>query len=165
MPKQVETAPQYVQRILSNIEGKDPIQVLGATAGRLRAIVRDTPLATLRRRPAPDKWSPVEIIAHLADVEIAASWRMRSILAHDGVPTQAFDQDEWVRNLRYEATDPAESIDLFDAARTANLRLLRRVDPKRLENHGMHSERGRETVAHLIRLFAGHDLNHLAQLR
>src|SRR5688572_28851558 len=55
MPKHVETAPEYVQRILSNVEGKDPLQVLGATAGRLRAIVRDTPLERLRRKPAPDK--------------------------------------------------------------------------------------------------------------
>jgi hypothetical protein len=164
MPKLVETPSQYVQRILSNVEGKDPLQVLGATAGRLRAIVRDTPLEALRRRPAPDTWSPVEIIAHLADSEIVASWRMRSILAHDGVPIQPFDQDEWVTNLRYAATDPVESVDLFEAARTATLRLLRRVDPKRLENHGMHAERGREPIAHLIRLYAGHDLNHLAQL-
>jgi hypothetical protein len=164
MPKLVETPSQYVQRILSNVEGKDPLQVLGATAGRLRAIVRDTSLEALRRRPAPDTWSPVEIIAHLADSEIVASWRMRSILAHDGVQIQPFDQDEWVTNLRYAATDPVESVDLFDAARMANLRLLRRVDPKRLENHGMHAERGREPIAHLIRLYAGHDLNHLAQL-
>jgi len=105
MPRHVETPSQYVQRILSNIEGKDPLEVLGATAGRLRAFVRDSPPHVLRRRPAPDKWSPVEIIAHLADVEIVMSWRMRSILAHDGVPIQAFDQEEWVRNLNYEATD------------------------------------------------------------
>jgi uncharacterized damage-inducible protein DinB len=164
MPRQVETPSQYVQRILSNIEGKDPWQVLGATAGRLRAFVRDSPPNALRRKPAADKWSAVEILAHLADTEIVASWRMRSILAHDGVPIQAFDQDEWVRNLKYEASDPAESVDLFEATRTANLRLLRRVDPKQLENHGMHAERGRETVVHLIRLFAGHDLNHLRQI-
>src|SRR5688572_26758519 len=110
MPRHVETPSQYVQRILSNIEGKDPLEVLGATAGRLRAFVRDSPPHVLRRRPAPDKWSPVEIIAHLADVEIVMSWRMRSILAHDGVPIQPFDQNEWVRNLNYEATDPAESV-------------------------------------------------------
>jgi hypothetical protein len=164
MPRHVESPSQYVQRILSNIEGEDPLQVLGATAGRLRAIVRDSPAETLRRKPAPDKWSAVQIIAHLADAEIVASWRMRSILAHDGVPIQPFDQDEWVTNLKYEATDPAESVALFEATRTANLQLLSRVDPKQLEHHGMHAERGRETIAHLIRLYAGHDLNHLKQI-
>jgi DinB superfamily len=164
MPKDVETPSQYVQRILSNVEGKDPLEVLGATAVRLRTVVQDSPAELLGRRPSPDKWSPVEIIAHLADVEIVMSWRMRSILAHDGVSIQPFDQDEWVTNLRYEASDPAESVELFEAARTANLRLLRRVDPNQLEHHGMHPERGRETVAHIIRLLAGHDLNHLGQL-
>ena len=164
MGKRVETPQEYVQRILGNLKGRDPMEVLGATAERLRGYVRDTPTDVLRRRPAPDKWSAVEIMAHLADVEIVMGWRFRLILAHDGVAVQAFDQDEWVRNLRYQDTDPAESVDQFEPARKANLRLLRRVEPSRLENYGVHPERGRETIAQLIRLVAGHDLNHLAQL-
>jgi hypothetical protein len=28
----------------------------------------------------------------------------------------------------------------------------------------MHAERGQETIAHLIRLNAGHDINHLKQI-
>lgn len=164
MGRRVETPQEYVQRILGNLKGADPMEVLGGTAGRLRRHMRDTPIDVLRRRPAPDKWSGVEIIAHLADVEIVMGWRFRLILAHDGVAVQAFDQDEWVRSLGYQDTDPAESVDQFEQARKANLQLLRRVDPSRLENHGVHPERGRETVAHLIRLVAGHDLNHLTQL-
>jgi hypothetical protein len=150
--------------MLGNLKGQDPMEVLGATAGRLRRYVRDAPIDVLRQRPAADKWCGVEIIAHLADVEIVMGWRFRLILAHDGVAVQAFDQDEWVRNLRYEDTDPAESVDQFEPARKANLQLLRRVEPSRLANHGVHPERGRETVAQLVRLVAGHDLNHLAQL-
>jgi len=57
-------------------------------------------------------------------------WRFRLILAHDGVAVQAFDQDEWVRNLRYQDTDPAESVDQFEPARKANLQLIRRVEPR-----------------------------------
>jgi hypothetical protein len=139
------------------------MEVLATTAGRLRDYAAQ-PEAVLRRRPAPDKWSAVEIMAHLADVEIVGSWRFRLILAHDGIPVQAFDQDEWVKNLRYEETGPAESVELFDATRRANLRLFQRVDPARLEHRGVHPERGPESVAQIIRLFAGHDLNHLAQI-
>jgi hypothetical protein len=37
--------------------------------------------------------------------------------------------------------------------------------PKNLwENYGMHQERGKETIAHIVSMFAGHDLNHLAQV-
>ena len=56
------------------------------------------------------------------------------------------------------------SLDLFEANRRANLRLLRAVDPALHDNFGMHGERGRESIAHLIRLNAGHDLNHLGQV-
>jgi hypothetical protein len=28
----------------------------------------------------------------------------------------------------------------------------------------MHQERGKETIAHIVRMFAGHDLNHLTQV-
>jgi DinB superfamily len=162
--KRGETPQEYTRRILGYAEGKDALAVLGATGNRLRTMVRTNPLTALRRRPAPGKWSPVEIIAHLADAEIVASYRLRMIVAHDGIAIQAFDQNEWAANLRYDAIDPEESVELFDVTRTANLRLLRRIDPSRHENYGMHAERGRETVSHLIRLYAGHDLNHLGQL-
>jgi len=162
--KQVETPAEYTRRILGNVEGKDPWTVLESTAGRLHTVVEKAAPEILGRRPAPGRWSPTEIITHLADAEIVMSYRLRMILAHNGVAIQAFDQDEWATNLAYEAADPRESVDLFEATRTANLRLLRRVDPRLHENYGMHSERGRESVSHLIRLYAGHDLNHLRQI-
>ncbi|MDQ3950064.1 MAG: DinB family protein [Gemmatimonadota bacterium] len=160
----METPSEYTRRILSYAEAEDPLAVLQATPERLRKIVQNTPAAVLRRQPAPDRWSPAQIIAHLADSEIVASYRLRMILAHNGVDIQAFDQNEWAANLAYEAAEPDESVDLFDATRVANLRLLRRVDPHLHENYGLHAERGRETVSHLIRLYAGHDLNHLGQI-
>jgi DinB family protein len=162
--KRVESPSEYTRRILSYAEGKDPLAVLEATPERLRQIVQNTPAAVLRRQPGPGRWSPAQIIAHLADAEIVVGHRMRMIIATNGVDIQAFDQDKWAANLAYESADPGESVDLFEATRVANLRLLRRVDPRLHENYGMHSERGRETVTHMIRLYAGHDLNHLGQI-
>jgi hypothetical protein len=104
------------------------------------------------------------VLAHLADVEIVTGWRMRSVLASDGVPLQPFDQDHWAEAFKYGEIDPAESLAAFSAARASLLSLLGRVDPARHAHHGMHAERGKETVAHLIRLYAGHDLNHLKQI-
>jgi hypothetical protein len=48
--------------------------------------------------------------------------------------------------------------------RENNLRMLKTLPKNLWENHGMHSERGKETLAHIVRMFAGHDLNHLAQV-
>ena len=45
--------------------------------------------------PAPGKWSPAEIVCHLADCEIAFAFRLRQTLAEDNHTIQPFDQDKW----------------------------------------------------------------------
>jgi uncharacterized damage-inducible protein DinB len=130
----------------------------------LRALVAGRDERELARPPAPGRWSVREILAHLADCEVVLAWRLRSILATSGVPLQAFDQDRWAAAFKYDQVPCSESLDLFEANRRANLRLLRSLDPALFENFGMHQERGRESVNHLIRLNAGHDLNHLRQI-
>ena len=159
-----ETPQQYIARILSFTGEHDPMEVLRTTGSRLQVLVASTPAARWTRRPEPGRWSAGEILAHLADVEIVTGWRLRSILAHDGVPIQAFDQNAWAAAFKYAEADVRESLATFTAARASLLSLLKRVDSARLEHHGMHAERGRETVPHLVRLYAGHDLNHLAQI-
>ncbi len=162
----VDADPQaYTRRILSNLQGRDPMDVLSSTAGRLRELTSERTREELARKADPQRWSVVQILAHLADAEIVGAWRYRSILACDGVALQAFDQNAWASAFRYEDTDPSESIQLFDANRSATLSLLRRADPALYANYGMHAERGKETIEHLIRLYAGHDLNHLAQIQ
>ncbi|MGH9162045.1 MAG: DinB family protein [Vicinamibacteraceae bacterium] len=159
-----ETPQEYTQRILSNIGDDDPWDVLASTASRLRQLVEGRPEGMLRRKPARNRWSIVEILAHLADCEVVTGWRLRSILASSGTALQPFDQNRWADVFTYEQISPDDSLELFDANRRGNLRLLRSVDPALHENFGIHEERGRESVPHLIRLYAGHDLNHLRQV-
>jgi len=50
------------------------------------------------------------------------------------------------------------------ALRAGHLRLLRSLGPEQLRRHGVHRERGEESVGHLIRIYAGHDLLHQRQI-
>jgi uncharacterized damage-inducible protein DinB len=159
-----ETAQQYINRILGYVEGKDPLKVQKSTAKKMEKLIKPLSKKQIRRRPAPGKWSIAEILAHLADAEVVGSWRMRVILGADGTPIQAFDQDVWAKTFRYEGQDPKHSLKVFRVLRENNLTLLRSVPRKLWENHGLHSERGKETIAHIVRMFAGHDLNHLQQV-
>ena len=159
-----ETTAQYVARMLSNVEGQDALAVLASTPERLKTLLQTTTREDWTNRPAPGRWSAGEVLAHLADCEVVAGWRVRSILATDGVALQPFDQDAWARAFNYEDVDVGEALATFTAGRASLLSLLARVDRARLEHHGMHAERGKETIAHLIRLYAGHDINHLKQI-
>ena len=159
-----ETAHEYIARILSHSAGQNGLTVLGQTADRLKALLDSTAPEKWRRRPEPGRWSAGEVLAHLADVEIVSGWRVRSILASDGTPLQAFDQNAWAEAFKYAEVEPVESLRTFTAARASLLSLLDRVDPSRRTHHGLHAERGQETIAHLIQLNAGHDINHLKQI-
>jgi hypothetical protein len=159
-----ETPQQYTQRIIANTEGKQPLTVQAATAKKLERLIKGVPTAKLRKRPAPDKWSVSEILAHFADVEVTVGFRMRSILGAPGTSVAAFDQDSWVISGHYEKRDPRKSIEHFRVAREANLSLLKSLKPEQWKHYGMHAERGQETIEHVVRMLAGHDLNHLHQI-
>jgi hypothetical protein len=159
-----ETAQQYTQRILANAQGQDPIKVLSATNKKMARLIKDVPTVKLRKRPAPDKWSVAEIVAHLADVEIAVGWRMRSILGAPGTPVQAYDQNAWVIAGHYEKRAPRKSIELHRVVREANLALLKSLSPNQWKHYGHHAERGEESIEHMVRMVAGHDINHLGQI-
>ena len=159
-----ETFQEYSARLLSLSAGKDPLAVLEATPGRIASLIAGRDAGELRRSPGPGRWSVVQIIAHLADAEIVGAYRFRMILAAPGTPIQAFDQDDWARAMKYEAADPHAALALFEALRAAQLRLWRGLNDDELDRFGIHAERGKESVRHLLSLYAGHDLNHLAQI-
>src|ERR1700674_4763063 len=159
-----ETPQEYIKRISGHVEGQEPLKVQAATPKKLERLIKGVPAAKLHKRPAPEKWSVAEILAHLADSEMVRSWRMRQILGAPGTPIQAFDQNVWAISGHYEKRDPRKSVELFRVLREANLALLKSLTPEQWKHHGMHAERGKETIEHIVRMFAGHDLNHTKQV-
>jgi hypothetical protein len=159
-----ETAQQYIQRILENLEGQEPLKVQAATAKKIEKLLKRVPPAKLRKRPAPDKWSITEIVTHLADTEMVGGYRMRMILATPGTPIAAFDQDVWVTSGHYDKRNARKSLEHFRALREANLALLKTLTPEQWKHHGIHAERGQESIEHMVRMFAGHDINHTKQI-
>jgi DinB superfamily len=159
-----ETPQQYTQRILGHVQGQDAIKLQQATASKLKKLVRGLTAKQMKWRPEPGKWSIAEIVAHLADTEIVASWRMRSIIGSNGITIQPFDQDVWASVFRYAERDTKHSIEVFETLRKNNLIMLKVLPGVAWDNHGMHLERGKETIAHIARMFAGHDANHIQQI-
>lgn len=159
-----ETTQEYVQRILSYTEGKDPLRVMRETPKKLAALIKRLDKKRLGKHPAPGKWSVAEIVTHLADTEIVAGWRLRMILSTNGAPIHGFDQDSWASTFNYGKQDARRSLETFRVLREYNLTMLKSVPKPLWENYGIHTERGKESAKHILRLFAGHDVNHLSQI-
>ena len=159
-----ETAEQYRQRMFSHIEAKDPLKLQAAAPERLAKLLKGVSPAKARKHPAPGKWSIAEIVSHIADTELVGGYRIRAILGAPGTQIIGFDQDVWVTALHYDKRDLKKSFEQYRALREANLALLKSLTPEQWKQHGVHNERGPETVETIVKMFAGHDINHFQQI-
>jgi hypothetical protein len=159
-----EQGRAYTAAILGLVGESDPLTILRGTADAIHvATIGLTPDA-LAAHEGPGKWSIRQVVQHVADSEVVFAWRLRLVLAHDQPPITGYDQDLWAQRLGYDDVDIAEAIVLFAVLRRSNLRLLDRATPDDLVRYGVHAERGNESVAHMMKLYAGHDTLHLQQI-
>lgn len=159
-----ETAEQYRKRLAGYIEGKDPLAIQRKTPATLARFIYGASVQQLGYRPSPDKWSIVEILAHLAEDELVTSWRYRQMIEHDGETLPGFDQELWARLGNYTKWNVRDALELFRLLREANLRMLDALLPEEWKRSGNHVERGKLTVRELVRHMAAHDVNHIKQI-
>src|SRR5256885_1750968 len=89
-------------------ELKQHLEAAEKSPKQIAAAVSGLPDKTLRYKPAPDKWCILEILGHLADIEIVYAYRIRQMLADEKAVIAPMDRDDWARNLGYfEARAPA----------------------------------------------------------
>jgi hypothetical protein len=139
----------------------DPLKVIATTPRRIEQIFEEMGSERASVPPAPGKWSAREILCHLADAEIAFSYRLRQILAEDHHTIQPWDQDPWAEN--YAAYDQQEALTTFNALRRWNVALVRTIPAEKQQKAAFHPERGELTFRSVLETMAGHDLNHLQQ--
>ena len=159
-----ETIEQYRDRMYGYTEGRDALKLQAAAPARLAKLLKGVRTARARKRPAPGKWSIAEIVAHISDTEIVMGYRMRAIVGAPGTQIVGFDQDAWVRELHYDKRDLRKSSALYSALREANVALLRSLRPDQWKYTGMHNERGEQSIEVIVRMTAGHDINHFMQI-
>ena len=145
---------------------QDARAVLASTPGLLQQATAALSPEQIAAPIAPGKWSPREIVAHLADCELAFSFRLRQTLAAPAAEPallQPFDQDAWAK--RYSGYDLPAALELFRANRLWNLKLIGTLSQADFDRPALHPERGPQTFQSILEMIAGHDLNHLVQLQ
>jgi hypothetical protein len=150
---------------MTEAECKAHLDAAEKSPKQVAAPVSGLPENILRFKPSPEKWCVLEVIGHLADIEIVYGHRIRQILADKKPVIAPIDQDNWARNLGYAETLAPEMIALYGLNRHANLRLLRRMKPGDLGKSAYHPELGRGlTLAEMVERLDSHGKNHLKQI-
>jgi len=158
------SAQSYVRALLEVLGERQPLEVLTELMPWLAERLRGVPEPALRRPEASGKWSVVEVVQHLADSDLVFGFRARMILSEDRPPLQGYDQDRWASLFHYREVPVESALAQLGALRAANLAVLRRLGPAERERVGLHAERGPESLGHLTKLMAAHDLVHRRQI-
>ena len=145
------------------LDGRPLEAILAATSHEIANKLQMIGYDKSSQPPAPGKWSAAEIVCHLADCEIVFAFRLRQTLAEDHHVLQPFDQDKWA--APYKDIEARDALSAFTAFRTWNLKLIAKALPGAASKPVTHPERGTMTFQTVVETMAGHDLNHLAQLK
>jgi hypothetical protein len=117
------------------------------------------------RCPAPDEWSPRQVVHHLADSETMSATRIRRLVADDEpVLIQGYDEPVWAGRLHYDR--PIEgSLALLRAVREATADLLDRMTEADWARTGTHSDTGPYSAERWLEIYAAHAHDHADQIR
>lgn len=158
------TPAQMIESMLALLGDRDPLEVMKCTGAALGAACAGLNDTALRTPEAPGKWSVIEVVKHLGDAELVFAVRFRCVLAEPNSAMSAINADAWSTRLRYVEADLAAALAQFNAVREINLRFLQGLSEAEWNASYTHSIRGKETLRQSARLYAAHDLRHLAQI-
>ena len=130
----------------------------------VEGLIAAAPADALEWREAPGAWTPIEVLAHIADGEIT-DWmpRIERILAGGGRFTP-YDREGGF--VRYRGWSAEALVGEFGQRRRANLDKLDRFEltAPHLRLTGEHPEFGTVTLEQLLATWAAHDMAHVVQL-
>ncbi len=128
----------------------------------LRQAVAGMTREQLLAKPIADKWSTLEVVAHIADFEPILADRMKRILALERPLLLVADENLFVHRLAYDERDLDEELDLIAATRKQMARILNNVKPSDAINRaGVHSLKGLVTLEAVLSSAVNHIPHHL----
>ena len=135
------------------------------TADDLAGALRGVPEAALAKRPDRQSWCATEVVCHLRDTEEVFLAFFQAMLDLDGPVYSGGEPDRWAEDRQYMRNDAGEALAAFRRRRAESLAFLRHLRPTDWDRAGVHPTRGRLRLRDFVGLMAGHDDNHLDQLK
>ena len=149
-----------------NEERQRHLETLRATPARLKAALKGVRKAVLLWTPAPGKWSILEIVCHMREMEREAYLaRYGRVLAEDGPLLPDIDGDTYALENDYRAAALGPVLRDWTRLRRECRKLLSGVKGEQWDRAGVHETAGRLTLDDLLRRHAvGNDEAHLGQI-
>ncbi|HEY0613889.1 MAG TPA: DinB family protein [Candidatus Elarobacter sp.] len=137
---------------------------LAAFPDQVAAVIGGVAGAALRWKPDAGRFSLLENVCHLRDLEVHAyAARVRAMTDPEEPHFAPFDGTAFARGRRYNDESPDDALAEFRSARAANVAVLRAgyVDPARAGRFGGEPT----TCGAVLAMMTAHDAEHLDEMR
>jgi len=119
-----------------------------------------------RRKPSPSEWSPVEITAHLRDVDREVYLtRLKRILSEDDPFLPGEDTDRWAEIRQYNSLDGCSTLHGFFASRQTLIDQITDLPAEAWQRPARHAIFGPTSFIEMVTFICTHDLAHIQQFR
>ena len=133
----------------------------GTVAEGIRGLAREDFLAV----PVEGTWSIQQIVAHLMDSDLIASYRMKMMIAEENPTIIGYDEKAFAQRLHYDKLDPVVAVEIFRQNRELTAVLLRNLPDAVFARFGTHNQRGKMTLGDMVALYVWHLEHHMGFLR
>ncbi|HTQ10166.1 MAG TPA: DinB family protein [Fimbriimonadaceae bacterium] len=143
-----------------------PYVVVGLGFGPLviERLIRLVPADRLDAPTGESRFSPREVVAHMADWEPILRQRIVTALDSPGSPVPLFDEEQMAIEHRYGESDLEAQLRRLAAERARTTDLVKGLTAEQRELTVIHPERGEITVEDMLGMLIGHDMYHIEQL-
>ena len=139
------------------------LDLLEATPEMLRGLMAGLSDEDARWKPAPNRFSVAEVLAHLSHSE-GHCYRMRlDRFMSESLPEFEPDDAQMYLDL-YRDVDPEDAFDHFEEQRESNIAYLRDLPSAAGQRKALHREYGKITLSEMLHEWALHDLGHVRQI-
>jgi len=144
-------------------DGLPCLEILEATPTILRGLMSELSEEEARWKPAPDRFSVAEVLAHLSHSEgHCYRARLDRFLREERPELEPDDAQMYL--ALYRDADPEEEFAHFEDQRDANLEYLRGLPGAVGGRFALHREAGEITLVQMLHEWALHDLGHIRQV-
>jgi hypothetical protein len=157
-PVEGEFLPYY-ERYIALVPAGDVVSTLETEMRETQTLLRGLPASIATYRYAPDKWSVNEVVGHLIDSERIFADRALRFARNDATPLPGFEQDDYVRNSKFDAYPLEELASELDSVRRATVFLFRHIEEPVWMRRGI-ANNAEVSVRALAYIIAGHELHH-----
>jgi hypothetical protein len=151
---------------MSRQEFKGLLEFLNATPATVRELSRGIASAEMKRRPAANESTFLEVVCHLRDIEREGyTVRIEKLLTEREPVLPDIDGAKLARERDYNSEDFETTLREFEQLRENNVRVLNDASPEGLNRSGMFEGVGAITLKRLAEMMREHDETHCAELR